>query len=435
MRFRRAAVWAGGLGLVLFALCWGRVDARLAAAGSAATAVSALGANLFLIASRQRREHLRLLSRARSGHPPREGRATAVFGTLHPVGEPIRAPFTGVECLAYGYRVCARDLVPNISDDGPAETETEVTKAFGRAQAAVEVHTAAGPVRLLGTPDLGSFPERFVSGAAEMERAKEYLRSQFTRLYAPSAQIDALSSGEAAPGTVRRDWLSPSLGIQDITELYERRIPPGSEVCAVGVYSTEGPALVEGGPAGLEMSLYPGDPARVAADVDRMGRSSRRVGLGCFLVACLAIWGVVAFLQQGVAAGDAVARREELITAVRTGQAERVRVLLAAGAEPDLLDEARRPLLLLATELDTVRLLIENGAPLDGADSRGRTALMTAAVRGRTELVRLLIESGADVTLTDDEGHTALDLARRLAPPETVQLLNRAGAPEGTRPP
>ena len=59
-----------------------------------------------------------------------------------------------------------------------------------------------------------------------------------------------------------------------------------------------------------------------------------------------------------------------------------------------------------------IALLLANGAPLDAADNRGRTALMIAAELGDAGVVDLLMERGADRTLRDKGGKSALDLAK-----------------------
>ncbi len=59
----------------------------------------------------------------------------------------------------------------------------------------------------------------------------------------------------------------------------------------------------------------------------------------------------------------------------------------------------------------TIELLILRGAHADDVDDRGRTALMTAAVLGRTVAAGALMKAGADVSLKDKSGKTAADLA------------------------
>jgi ankyrin repeat protein len=57
-----------------------------------------------------------------------------------------------------------------------------------------------------------------------------------------------------------------------------------------------------------------------------------------------------------------------------------------------------------------IALLLDRGAPIDAADNRGRTALMTAAELGDAAVVELLLARGADRTLRDRQGKAALDL-------------------------
>jgi ankyrin repeat protein len=61
--------------------------------------------------------------------------------------------------------------------------------------------------------------------------------------------------------------------------------------------------------------------------------------------------------------------------------------------------------------LSTVTLLVDRGAQLNLVDDRGRSALMTAALRDHGEIAALLIERGADATLADRQGLTVLELA------------------------
>jgi len=86
-------------------------------------------------------------------------------------------------------------------------------------------------------------------------------------------------------------------------------------------------------------------------------------------------------------------------------------------------------------------ILLQAGAPVDGLDKRGTTALHLAALRGSAGCVRLLLKHGADVTLVTDPPnagetagtlfkHTPLELALRAqgqgADGETVKILKQA---------
>jgi ankyrin repeat protein len=109
-----------------------------------------------------------------------------------------------------------------------------------------------------------------------------------------------------------------------------------------------------------------------------------------------------------------------IVYAAARGFTAVVRRLLAAGVDP------RRPYgndltaLMWAAgyeegfgerdALDVIALLLDAGAPIDAADNRGRTALMTAAEQGHAAVVDALLRRGADRTLKDKAGKRALDL-------------------------
>jgi uncharacterized protein len=58
--------------------------------------------------------------------------------------------------------------------------------------------------------------------------------------------------------------------------------------------------------------------------------------------------------------------------------------------------------------LETVRILMEKGAEVNARGEYGGTALMTAALWGRSEVVAFLLDNGAEINARDKEGKTAL---------------------------
>ena len=57
-------------------------------------------------------------------------------------------------------------------------------------------------------------------------------------------------------------------------------------------------------------------------------------------------------------------------------------------------------------------ILIGARADLDGANDRGWTPLIVAAIYGRSSMVRKLLVAGANHRLADQDGRTALDYAQ-----------------------
>jgi len=83
--------------------------------------------------------------------------------------------------------------------------------------------------------------------------------------------------------------------------------------------------------------------------------------------------------------------------------------------------------------VEVVRLLIAAGAPLDHVNNLGWTALIESIVLGdggarHTDTLRLLVEAGANVNLADREGRTPRTLARSRGYGAMVAILETAGA-------
>jgi ankyrin repeat protein len=80
---------------------------------------------------------------------------------------------------------------------------------------------------------------------------------------------------------------------------------------------------------------------------------------------------------------------------------------------------------------DIVKLLLENGADVDGAlfDEESddgyyfRTPLSVSIERGDSNVVQLLLENGADIDIIDDAGRTALHWMASKADEAMVRLV------------
>ena len=135
-----------------------------------------------------------------------------------------------------------------------------------------------------------------------------------------------------------------------------------------------------------------------------------------------------------------------LAAAARIPDVDLIRVLMAAGANPNLpAADGATPLMAavgmvqnearLAAEgrsLDVVKLLVEMGADVDAVDQRGQTAVHGAARLARNTLIRFLVEQGAAVDVEDARGRTPLQVGTPSRPlhPDTAALLRRLGSAE-----
>ena len=70
--------------------------------------------------------------------------------------------------------------------------------------------------------------------------------------------------------------------------------------------------------------------------------------------------------------------------------------------------------------------LIAAHCDVNARNDAGQTALMMAAMFGRTDVVKLLLTSGANPELQDGAGNTAVRLAKQQANPQMVALLTQA---------
>jgi len=80
-------------------------------------------------------------------------------------------------------------------------------------------------------------------------------------------------------------------------------------------------------------------------------------------------------------------------------------------------------------DIEAIHQHIEAGSDLNAKEPAvGSTALITAAVFGKTEIAIALIEAGADVNIKNNEGSTALHSAAFLCRTEIVEALLDKGA-------
>ncbi len=124
-----------------------------------------------------------------------------------------------------------------------------------------------------------------------------------------------------------------------------------------------------------------------------------------------------------------------LLEAAQANDVNKVRVFLAAGADPNAKDtNGNSPLVLAfynATGADPniVKILLAAGAdPNARCGITGNTPLMMASYLHNPEMVRNLLQAGADVNAQSDSNNTALIWAVHSGNPEVAKVLISAGA-------
>jgi len=121
-----------------------------------------------------------------------------------------------------------------------------------------------------------------------------------------------------------------------------------------------------------------------------------------------------------------------LLRAAKAGDAEAIAALLAKGADVKVPTKFGITPVMAAAGLGTkeedttgrkktepeaiasIKLCLDAGADVNGADNQGQTALHGAAQKGWDQVVQFLVDHGAKLDVKDKRGHTSLDAAMGL---------------------
>jgi uncharacterized protein len=112
------------------------------------------------------------------------------------------------------------------------------------------------------------------------------------------------------------------------------------------------------------------------------------------------------------------------------GDLNKMKELLAAGADPNMPDRKGLTPLMLATQKrhkNIIALLISKGADVNATLKHGFTALFYPCMFGGAGIAKLLIDSGADINARED-GNTPLMWAAFRGHVDIVELLLANGA-------
>ncbi len=121
---------------------------------------------------------------------------------------------------------------------------------------------------------------------------------------------------------------------------------------------------------------------------------------------------------------ETLALAHRVFDLARSGEAEELGALVAAGVPANLTNDKGDTLLILAAYHDhpvTVRMLLEHGADTTRVNDRGQTALAAAVFRKSSDGVDALLAGGADPDLGSP---SAREVARFFELPEMLALLD-----------
>lgn len=115
---------------------------------------------------------------------------------------------------------------------------------------------------------------------------------------------------------------------------------------------------------------------------------------------------------------------EDFFTAIRRNDASTIQALIRRGFDPNTVDEAGQPGLMMAVDLQSMRaveaLLSAPNIEAEVRNKKGESALMLCAIRGDLPLAKLLIEHDADVNKT---GWTPLHYAASGTSQNQVEMV------------
>lgn len=143
-----------------------------------------------------------------------------------------------------------------------------------------------------------------------------------------------------------------------------------------------------------------------------------------------ALWGLSNIVQYLLRSNSPVNNqsggRQPLVAAVKSGSETTVRLLLAAGADPNIGDGPDQLPLEAAVNLHLVKiiqLLLEYGADVNFRGTSAFFPLVTALIDGTEEIVRILLRAGADIDARDESTISPLLIAVGLDLVNMVQIL------------
>ena len=145
-----------------------------------------------------------------------------------------------------------------------------------------------------------------------------------------------------------------------------------------------------------------------------------------------------ALIRGGANPNALDAQQYDIVTIVAvTNDVPMLKLALSGGCNPKNITSPYQGTALIAAahlgHAEVVRVLIAAGAPLDHVNNLGWTALIESIVlgnggRNHTDTLDALVKAGANVNLADRAGATPLRLAKGRGYAEMVRILEAAGA-------
>jgi hypothetical protein len=244
-------VWAGSA-----AAYWYFLHARLTPPADRYVPIAA-GFVMMIAFAQLNTAFLHIREARKVGERPQDGEPITAVGRIRATGETLHAPFSGRAAVCYSY---------DIKD--PAGTNKSRTNNYaGFALTPSSIDTPSGAIRLLGFPVLEGFAKEQLHSDVAMINARSYIAStQFldmsgmplTTVFREMKEIFTDDDGQ-----VRKDWRMGDDPHLHGKQLFEQIVEPGTEVCAIGRYSTQKGGIVPDFAGGNVVRLLRGDASSI----------------------------------------------------------------------------------------------------------------------------------------------------------------------------
>lgn len=368
---------------------------------------------------------LRAFTRAARLADPVDGRLVAATGPIRPLGAPLTSPLGAAPCVAYEYEVISKDRVGHGRN---AHRPCDIA-GFAMTAAAIETPQGAIRLLGFPLLDEFPQERRGAEAHSRAERYLTTTTFEpahgLRALKVVSEFDDALAD---ADGIVRKDFRLTSGPIPfDRRLLNERVVRSGDAVCALGRYDASLRALVPRG--ATVNRLWPGTLDYVRRHVAGKARSQVRVGLSFFLVSHAMLGLAFYLSETRHAREPEARQAAAIRDAVQKSDVAALERAVRRGASPNARDSFGDVALLDVRDPAVAAALLRLGADVDvRAREGGDTLLIRAARMGNADLVKVLLAAGGNPQVANADGATPLSEAVRGRHEEIADVLRAAAA-------
>ncbi len=212
-----------------------------------------IGAGFLLSISKPVRDRAALAA-CLAGKRPADGARAGLAGTIDAIGEPLRAPLSGKECVAWSYEIWEMKSTGSRS--------SKVVYFEGIALTPSSIATPAGTFRLLAVPTLDLASDGFLPSEA-LARFREHMKTASFETSKPRGTLEQMLSDD--DGSYRREFRAENVADAPLEKcrFTEGAVARGERVYLSGRYSESRGGIVPDPNWAKHTRLMKGDPAEI----------------------------------------------------------------------------------------------------------------------------------------------------------------------------